>query len=128
MLLEEEMRLMKVYSELAETSATKDLANELVTSLLGFNRTATKEELEDMGIKSRSKNIMETLHKSIDFQMTDKGENMWGLFNGITHFTTHEKSVPNRKFGREESLYFGSGATMNQDGLAFVMNEAELVI
>jgi len=125
-ILEEELQLMKIYSELAETNISKDLANDLVKSLIGYDRTATKEELEDMGIKQRSLNIMNSLHNAIDFEIKDKGENMWGLFNGVTRFTTHDKSVPKRSFGREESLYFGSGATMNNDALQFVMKEAEL--
>lgn len=46
---------------------------------------------------------------SINSEMKQKGESLWGLFSGITHYTSHVLTVPNRDNARLESKYTGSG-------------------
>jgi len=40
--------------------------------------------------------------------MREKGENRWGLFSGVTKYTTHQISAPKRENGRDESKLFGT--------------------
>lgn len=49
------------------------------------------------------------LLESIDSEMTQKGDTLWGLFSGVTHYTSHKMSVPRRDNARLESKYTGSG-------------------
>ena len=46
--------------------------------------------------------------------------NKWGLFNGVTMFTSHYKSTPNRDHGKEESIYTGSGQQMSEKAFKYL--------
>ena len=61
---------------------------------------------------TRKWNAAMDLQQSINTEMQVHGETLWGLFNGVTHFVNHKKSVPNRPFGRDESLIIGGGAKL----------------
>jgi hypothetical protein len=45
------------------------------------------------------------------------------LFNGVTKYTSHSKSIPNREHGREESIYTGSGQKMNDNAFNWLSHE-----
>ena len=61
---------------------------------------------------TRKWNAAMDLQQSINTEMQVDGDTLWGLFNGVTHFVNHKKSVPNRPFGRDESLIIGGGAKL----------------
>ena len=44
----------------------------------------------------------------------------WGVFNGVTQYTTHQKSAPNRKYGKQESILTGSCGKMNEKAFNFL--------
>lgn len=54
------------------------------------------------------KNRTEELLASIGSEIEQKGETMWGLFSGVTHYTSHKIPVPNRDNARMESKYIGT--------------------
>jgi hypothetical protein len=90
----------------------------MVKHVLGYDREFTS--MDELSSKStRSINVMDKLYNHIDREISDKGENVWGLMSGITSYTTHEISVPNRDNARVESILNGSGYKMNQLGLSF---------
>ena len=59
---------------------------------------------------------------SISQELNRLGWNKWGLFNGVTKYTSHYKSIPNRLNGREESIYSGSGQKMNDKAFNWLLN------
>tara|TARA_R110002033_G_scaffold26290_3_gene60099 strand:+ start:2252 stop:3127 length:876 start_codon:yes stop_codon:yes gene_type:complete len=61
---------------------------------------------------TRKMNIRDDLSTSIARETNRLGMNKWGLFNGITMYTSHHKSIPSRAYGREESIYTGTGQKM----------------
>lgn len=66
------------------------------------------EDALDKG-STRKKNIIEQFRSSIDREVADLGPNLLGLFNGVTHYTTHVK--------KGESVFgsvAGEGARMNR--------------
>ena len=71
---------------------------------------------------TRKMNIRDYLHMCISKETGRLGMNQWGLFNGVTMYTTHYKSVPNRENGREESLYTGSGQKMTDNAFNWLNN------
>ena len=71
---------------------------------------------------TRKMNIRDHLHMCVTIETSRLGMNKWGLFNGVTKFTTHYKSVPNRENGREESLYTGSGQKMTDNAFNWLNN------
>ena len=49
-----------------------------------------EERLADLStLSTRKKNILSDLEVNIAGEVQDKGGNLWGLFSGITKYTTH---------------------------------------
>lgn len=61
---------------------------------------------------------------SIASEMKSKGETLWGLFSGVTHFTTHKMPTPKRENGRIESKYVGTGADVDNSAFARILEMA----
>lgn len=126
MALLESIKLTETYKQFQSTSVTKALADEMVKHILGFDRTMSiKKETE---LSTRSLNSMETLYNHITKETNQKGMNMFGLFSGVTSWTTHEKSAPRRENGREESIMTGTNYRTNEQGLEFALNKLGLVM
>jgi len=54
---------------------------------------------------------------SIQRETSYKGMTLWGLMSGVTHYTSHVQSAPNRENGRIESKL--TGQAQNMDAVAF---------
>jgi hypothetical protein len=126
MALVESLKLTETYKHFQSTPLTKGLADEMVHHILGFDRTMSiKAESE---LSTRSLNAMETLYGHIKKETNQKGDNLFGLFSGVTSWTTHEKSAPRRENGREESMMTGTNYRTNDQGLQFTLNKLGLVM
>ena len=90
---------MKVYKKFQSTPLTKALAAKVIKEVLNF---------ETVDMTGRQQIIHDNLMTSIAIEKRFCGDNLWGLFNGVTRFTTHHQSVPKRNNGREESLINGT--------------------
>ena len=88
-----------------------DFRNGLWKDLLDIDKKLSIEEAREK-YSTRKWNAAMDLQQSINTEMQVHGETLWGLFNGVTHFVNHKKSVPNRPFGRDESLIIGGGAKL----------------
>lgn len=123
MALAESHRQIKVYNQLLEVDITKDLADRMVKHLLGIDRVYTSvAELSE--VSTRAFNKMNTLYECIESEISDKGLNLWGLHSGVTKFTTHELSSPNRANGKVESQIFGGAYKVNQKSLEYVKRQS----
>ena len=85
--------------------------NGLWKDLLDIDKKLSIPEAKEK-YSTRKWNAAMDLQQSINTEMQVHGETLWGLFNGVTHFVNHKKSVPNRPFGRDESLIIGGGAKL----------------
>ena len=88
-----------------------DFRNGLWKDLLDIDKKLSIPEAKEK-YSTRKWNAAMDLQQSINTEMQVHGETLWGLFNGVTHFVNHKKSVPNRPFGRDESLIIGGGAKL----------------
>jgi hypothetical protein len=70
----------------------------------------TDEEKLGSNISTRKSNIINQINYSIDRECADLGDNAFGLFNGITHYTTHIKSSKSTIYGNP----FGNLNELNQ--------------
>jgi hypothetical protein len=120
------LRQIEVYNQLADQSITRDLADQMVKYLLGFDKVYTS--VADLSDKStRSINKMDELYNCIEGEINDKGLNLWGLHSGVTKFTTHELSAPKRENGKLETIMLGNGYNMNQKSLEFVTRKSGIL-
>jgi len=115
--LSESLRMIELYNKFQSTKCSRDLAHQLVNTLVGLDRTSPSELLLEAPV--RRINAMNSLYDSIEREMNDKGDNLWGLHSGVTHWTTHKKSAPTRENGRVESLMTGTNYRVNQASLEF---------
>jgi len=120
------LRQIELYNQLADHSITRELADQMVKYLLGFDKVYTSvSDLADKG--TRSINKMEDLYNCIEGEINDKGLNLWGLHSGVTKFTTHELSAPKRENGKLETIMLGNGYNMNQKSLEFVTRKSGIL-
>ena len=119
------MRQIERYTKFVSTPVSKRLADEMVKYLIGFDREITSMNV--LSEKStRSINKLDAIYDSIEKEMNQKGENMWGLVSGITRYTTHELKTPKRDNSRIESLLTGTAYNMNQSAMKFASEKLQL--
>lgn len=94
---------------------TKNLIQDIMKYVLKSDITVTKDT------STRQENILKEMRTSIDRELAEKGANLWGLFNGVTYYTNHFKSHPQRENGLLESVLIGSGNSMNNTAYEFCM-------
>lgn len=68
---------------------------------------------------TRKANQYEEVLGAIEKEMNDVGKNMFGLFNGVTYWTTHQKESKQKTFGN----VFGNLAYINNRAMKFAMAE-----
>lgn len=124
--LAESMKLTEVYKSFQSSNVSRELADEMVKHLLGIDRQMTTKE-RDL-VSTRALNAMDTLYNHIEKETNQKGWNAFGLFSGVTSWTTHEKSAPSRENGRDESIMLGTNYRTNQDAFKFTMDKLGLVM
>lgn len=119
--LEESLRLTETYTKWQSTEITRNLSNELVKSLLGFDKLMSIKK--ESNLSTRSLNLMDDLYHHIEKEMNQKGDNLFGLFSGVTSWTSHSKSAPKRHNGRIESLMIGTNNRTNEDAYNWTSNK-----
>ncbi len=123
--LEESLKLTETYARFQSTSVTRNMADEMVKHLLGFDRLMSVRKESELGTKTL--NAMEDLYSHMHKEMNQKGDNLFGLFSGVTSWTSHTKSAPRRENGRLESVMVGTNNKVNQSAYEFTMNKLGLV-
>lgn len=125
--LSNSLKQVEMYNQFQSTEVSKNLANQLVKAILGYDRVYTSMDI--LSKKSTASiNIMDKLYVNIEREMLDKGQNMWGLHSGVTRFTTHEISSPKRENAKIESSLLGSAYNMNQKSLEFAKRESGILV
>lgn len=91
----------------------ESLIQECVGRIVGL----TEEEKLDPEVMSMQKqNKVYDILASVRPECAELGQNAWGLFNGITHYTTH---VYESKANKGYNTMFGARNTMNQKAYNF---------
>jgi co-chaperonin GroES (HSP10) len=99
--LSKEKTMFQEIKKLSETRYSKE-TEDWVTRLL-FN-LENDIELEDTeNISKTTQNKISKFYVDLNGEIRQKGDNLWGLFSGVTKYTTHSVS----KEGNEEGKMFG---------------------
>ena len=117
--LNESLKQIELYNKFVSTPVTRSLANQMIKSLIGYDREFTS--MDELAKKStKAINILDAINNDIETEFNQVGLNAWALLGGITRYTTHTQSVPKRDNARNESLMSGGGYKLNQKALEFV--------
>jgi phage/plasmid-like protein (TIGR03299 family) len=113
----QEKAIFDQFLKLSEIAVTKDNIVKVVKEVTGVDISTTKND-----VSKYAENRAKQLTESIATEINQKGETLWGLFSGVTHYTSHVMPIPNRDNARLESKYVGSGATIDNDVLSLLLN------
>jgi hypothetical protein len=90
--MKQERTLYETFEKFVNTKFDIDVFKQLMQNLTGFDITKNRDvQAADLSTQAMDKaqSIAACIHK----EMTTKGANFWGLFNGITYYTNHEKGL-----------------------------------
>lgn len=71
---------------------------------------------------TRKSNQVKTMAENIRTDINIHGDNLWGLFNGITRFTNHSQVKADKSL---ENVMVGQGARMNEIAFKEIMQQVE---
>ena len=108
--VEEENKIIDLQM-FSNQSANASLINDLVDYLANTDK---------LPISTRKANMVRDLSACIYIETNRISHTKWGVFNGVTKYTTHEKSSPNREYGQQESILTGSCGKMNEKAFKFL--------
>jgi phage/plasmid-like protein (TIGR03299 family) len=118
-----EKSIFDTFIKLSEIPVTKDNIAKIVREVTNVDITLSRNNAKD-NTSQYSINRSQELLQSISSEMSSKGETLWGLFSGVTHYTSHVLPVPKRENARLESKYVGTGASVDNDAFAMVLDFA----
>jgi len=99
--LQAEKKIFTQIERMNEVQIDQKVRDMVLTRMLNLQR---EERLADITtLTTQKRNLLSNMEVSINGQIEDKGETLWGLFSGITHYTTHNlkgDSNENKLFGR----------------------------
>ena len=107
--LEEEKQTFKYITELSETRFD-DLIKEKVTRKL-FGIKPEINLMDEDALSTRTRNNLSRFYIDLNGELNEKGDNMWGLFSGVTKYTTHSYS----KNDNTEAKMFGGIGQIEQE-------------
>lgn len=118
-----EQTLFQQFIKLSEIPVTKNNIETIVKNITGVNLDMPRARAEEL-YSTYAVNRAGELTSSIASEMQSKGETLWGLFSGVTHYTSHVMPTPNRENARLESKYVGNGATIDNEAFASILKFA----
>jgi phage/plasmid-like protein (TIGR03299 family) len=120
-----EKSIFDTFIKLSEIPVTKDNIAKIVREVTKVDISLPSYHAQK-DVSQYAMNRSEELLTSISNEMNSKGESLWGLFSGVTHYTSHKLSVPKRENARLESKYVGSGASIDNNAFNTILNFASI--
>ena len=110
---EEEKKIFDKIVRFSETPFDEALRQKVTKALFNIDQKLDLNKPDDMEeISTRTQNNLSRFYVDLDGELKQKGDNMWGLFSGITKYTTHSikgDMLENKMFGlygkRELSIF-----------------------
>jgi phage/plasmid-like protein (TIGR03299 family) len=107
--LEEEKQTFKYITELSETRFDDLLKEKVARKLFGIKPEVNLYDEES--ISTRTRNNLSRFFIDLNGEISQKGDNLWGLFSGVTKYTTHSYS----KNDNTEVKLFGNIGQVEQE-------------
>jgi phage/plasmid-like protein (TIGR03299 family) len=100
--IDEESKMFEEIKMLSETRMTKQ-NEDWVTRVL-FNIEREVDMNNEKQVSSVTRNKLTRFYVDLNGELKEKGDNMWGLFSGVTKYTTHSMN----KGDNSENKMFGT--------------------
>lgn len=102
--------LYDTFKRMTEYSVDENFVKDVIKKISKVDPRTSVREAEKL-YSTRQINISKDLGTSIIKEMSYKGQTLWGLFSGITHYTTHKGGTDRT---REESKLIGGLQKVDQ--------------
>lgn len=104
MLVDEEKKMFNNITKMSETRYDKSLTDRITKKLFDIDMDISLENyLMKDEISTAKKNKVSRFYIDLNGELQQKGDNLWGLFSGVTKYTTHSLSkndnTENKMFG-----------------------------
>lgn len=113
-LTESDKTLMENIKELIGKPLEPNHVDSIFKTVLDVDSSKVSEGFKSDVYSTRRLNQVRSLYDSIKEEIAYKGDNLWGLVNGVTHYTTHKAGTDKN---RQKSKVFGE--LMRKDTRAF---------
>lgn len=100
--LEEEKEMFEDIKKLSETKMTKKQEDWVTRTL--FNIMRDVDMNDENAVSTVTRNRLSRFYVDLNGEIKEKGDNLWGLFSGVTKYTTHSLS----KGDNSENKMFGT--------------------
>ena len=100
--LEEEKEMFEDIKKLSETKMTKKQEDWVTRTL--FHIMKDVDLNSDKDVSTVTRNRLSRFYVDLNGEVKEKGDNLWGLFSGVTKYTTHSLS----KGDNSENKMFGT--------------------
>lgn len=123
---EERKNIFKTFEDMSKIEVTKNNIDDLCDKIIGVSE---KEKKDRSLISTRRNNMLLQLRESVNQETKELGSNLWGVFNGATHYTTHVMTTE-KSFGN----VFGNASRVNDKAFkaciehSFLKNKEQLVL
>ena len=109
--LDEEKKMFNNIVELSETRFDDIIKDRVIRKLFDIKPEVSLTDVD--ALSSRKFNQLSKFYVDLSGEISQKGDNMWGLFSGVTKYTTHSISrndnTENKMFGvygnREKEIF-----------------------
>jgi hypothetical protein len=104
-LVEEEKIMFNTIKKMSETTFDEKTKDRVIKSLFDINPEISLVGYRDTDeLSTNTKNKLSRMYIDMDGELKEKGDNLWGLFSGVTKYTTHSLS----RFDNTENKMFGT--------------------
>jgi hypothetical protein len=79
-----DQHLMDTFKRMADVKIDKPIIGEMISNLFGVNPSDTVKD-----ISTRKINQLNRFNEALSSEIAEKGQTIWGLFNGVTYYTNH---------------------------------------
>ena len=107
---ESDTSLYETFNKMANIEIENSFVQKVIEKISGVDTKLSMANAQDK-YSTRKINICEKITTSIAEEMSYKGKTLWGLFSGVTHYSTHKGGSEN---SRQESKLTGSLQRLDQ--------------
>ena len=89
-ILDDEQQMFRNIEKLSENRFTNKIKDEVIRSLFNIKHDVDLKDEEQTS--TQLKNKLSRFYIDLNGELQGKGDNLWGLFSGVTKYTTHSLS------------------------------------
>lgn len=119
---EEHQKMLETFNKMSKVKIDQNVYDALIKNYFDIDSSVSLNDHD--AISTRKLNLIDSFKGSLDREIDSLGDNVWGLFNGVTYYNTH---VVNQK-KRDSVGLFGLTAENNVKAFDFLSKVTEVAL